>query len=311
MKALAALVMRGRTPAIAVATVLAALSWIFPPLGLLSAAAVALVTLRQGAREGVVTMAGGLLALAGLGWLIFGQPAILPLVGLVMWLPVWALGLVLRSTRSLALALQIGLLVAAGLVLGQYLLGDPVAFWSQLLGELLARQADPAVMGEAERQQLVDAMAPWMVGGVAASWFLQQAIVLFLARYWQAALYNPGGFRSEFHALRLGRGVLLAMPLLLVAAWAQGEKASFSAQLVLVLEAALLLQGVALVHGLVGRLRAGIGWLIGFFSLLVVAFPYTVTLVTLAGYVDGWLDFRAKVRSRSATDGAGNNPRGE
>jgi len=62
---------------------------------------------------------------------------------------------------------------------------------------------------------------------------------------------------------------------------------------------------VALVHGLVGRLGVATGWLIGFYSLLVVAFPHGVTLVTIAGYLDGWLDFRAKVRSRSDTDGAG------
>jgi hypothetical protein len=128
---------------------------------------------------------------------------------------------------------------------------------------------------------------------------------LFLARYWQAALYNPGGFREEFHGLRLRRAVLIALPLLLLLAWAQGETGSLPAQLVLVLEAGLLLQGLALVHGVVGRLGAGIPWLVGFYSLLVVGFPHTVTLVTIAGYFDGWLDFRTKVRARSGTDGSG------
>jgi len=305
VKFLASLVMRGRMPAIAVATVLAALSLLILPLGLLSAAVVALVALRHGLRESAVVMAGGLLALAGLGGLIFGKPAALALVGLVMWLPVWGLGLVLRSSRSLALTLEVGLLAGVGLVLAQYLLGDPVAYWAQLMNEFLVQSLDPAVLGESERQQLVAAMAPWMVGGVAAAWFLQQALALFVARYWQAGLYNPGGFRTEFHGLRLGRWVLIALPLLLVAAVAAGQTASLPAQLVLVLEAGLLLQGVALVHGLVGRLGAATGWLIGFYSLLVVAFPHGVTLVTIAGYLDGWLNFRAKVRPRSDTDGAG------
>lgn len=305
MKSLASLAMRGRMPAIAVAVVLAALSLLVLPLGLLSAAVVALVTLRHGAREGALVMAGGLLALAGLGGLIFAKPAALALIGLVMWLPVWALGLLLRGSRSLALTLEAGLLLGMGVVLGQYLLGDPAAYWAQLMGEFLARSLDPQVLGEGDRQQLVATMAPWMVGGVAAAWFLQQALVLFIARYWQAGLYNPGGFRTEFHSLRLGRWVLIALPALLLAALAMGQTASLPAQLVLVLEAGLLLQGVALVHGLIGRLGAAIGWLIGFYGLLVVAFPHGVTLVTLAGYMDGWLDFRAKVRSRSGKDGAG------
>jgi hypothetical protein len=199
----------------------------------------------------------------------------------------------------------VGLLLASGLVLGQYLIGDPAAYWSELLADFLAHSLDPQVLGEAERQQLVTSMAPWMVGGVAAAWFLQQALVLFVARYWQAALYNPGGFREEFHGLRLRRAVLIALPLLLLLAWVQGETGSLPAQLVLVLEAGLLLQGLALVHGVVGRLGAGIPWLVGFYSLLVVGFPHTVTLVTIAGYFDGWLDFRTKVRARSGTDGSG------
>lgn len=305
MKFLASLAMRGRMPAIAVAVVLAVLSLLVLPLGLLSAAVVALVALRHGAREGALVMIGGLLALAGLGGLIFAKPVALVLVGLVMWLPVLVLGLLLRSSRSLALTLEVGLLLAAGLVLAQYLMGDPVAYWSQLMSEFLAQSLDPQVMGEAERQQLVAAMAPWMVGGVAAAWFLQQAMALFIARAWQAGLYNPGGFRAEFHGLRLGRWVLVALPALLAAALLMQHTASLPAQLVLVLEAGLLLQGVALVHGLVGRLRAGIGWLIGFYGLLVVAFPHSVTLVTLVGYLDGWLDFRTKVRSRSDSNGTG------
>jgi hypothetical protein len=305
MKALASLVMRGRTPAIAVAVVLAALSLIIPPLGLLSAAAVTLVALRHGARESAVMTAGGLLALAGLGGLIFGQPATLVLLGLLMWLPALGLGLLLRASRSLPLTLEVALLAGAGLVIGQYLVGDPVAFWSEQMNDFLSQMADPSLMGEADRKQVVESMAPWMVGGVAAAWFLQQALVLLLARYWQAALYNPGGFRAEFHGLRLRRWLFIALPALLLAALALGQTASPPAQLVLVLEAGLLLQGVALVHGLVGRLGAGTGWLIGFYSLLVVGMPHSVTLVTMAGYIDGWLDFRSKLRSRSDNDGAG------
>jgi hypothetical protein len=240
-----------------------------------------------------------MLALAGLGGLMFGNPAVTVLLGLLLWLPAVGLGLLLRASRSLALSLEVALLAAAGLVVGQYLLGDPLAFWSEQLAEFLGQVADPTMMGEADRQRIVASMAPWMVGGVAAAWFLQQALVLLLARYWQAALYNPGGFRTEFHGLRLGRWLFIVLPVLLLMALAQGQGASLPAQFVLLLEAGLLLQGVALVHGLVGRLNAPTGWLIGFYSLLVVGMPYSVTLVAMAGFLDGWLDFRSRLRSRS------------
>ena len=72
MQALASFTMRGRSQAVLVAAVCALLSLIVPLVGLISSAAVALVTLRQGAVEGLIVgafagLASGLLAFAALG----------------------------------------------------------------------------------------------------------------------------------------------------------------------------------------------------------------------------------------------------
>ena len=56
MRFLASMAMRGRSQAVMAATVLAILALPLPPLSILSAAVVALVTLRRGIREGLLIL---------------------------------------------------------------------------------------------------------------------------------------------------------------------------------------------------------------------------------------------------------------
>ena len=72
MRLLASFVMRGMSQAVMAIGALALLSLLFPPLSVLSSAAVALVTLRRGLRDGLIvlllgTTACALLALPGPG----------------------------------------------------------------------------------------------------------------------------------------------------------------------------------------------------------------------------------------------------
>lgn len=84
---------------------LAALSLLIPPASILSTSVVALVTLRKGTVPGALIL--------GLATAISGGIALLALGGvnlaigflILMWLPVWLLAVLLRSSRSLALAI--------------------------------------------------------------------------------------------------------------------------------------------------------------------------------------------------------------
>jgi hypothetical protein len=298
LKALAAFVMRGRMPATMVAVTTAVLALLITPLAIVSSATVGLVALRHGLREAALVTAFGLIALGALGALIFGQAGGLFAVGIGLWLPLLLLGWVLGSWRSLALAVELIVLAGFGLVFAQHLLfDDPSTFWGGLLHEFFGQMFEPGALEDGQTEAFIGAMAPWMVGGVAALWSLQLAVALFLARAWQAALYNPGGFRSEFHALRLGRWLAVLVPLLLVAGMFS-ERPGLAAQLSVVGMMAFFIQGVSLAHSLVGRLKAGVGWLVGFYLLLFIALPHSFTAVSAAGFADSWLNFRAKVRPR-------------
>jgi hypothetical protein len=303
MKALAAFIMKGRMQAAMVASVFAVLALLITPLGIASSAVVALVTLRKGFWEGLRIMFLGLAALVGLGMLLFGQPLSLAIAGALLWLPLLILAEVLRATRSLKLVIEVTVLLGALLIGVQYLvLDDVTGFWVGILEEYSVQIMDPNVVSEADRKTMVADMAPWMAGGMGAAWFLQLALSLFLARSWQAQLYNPGGFGEELRQLRLGYWLLILVPVLLVLG-SMSEAPGLASQLALVGMAAFFLQGVALVHGLVKEFNANQGWLIGFYILLVIGMPASFTAVSAAGFADGWLNFRAKVRARGPRDG--------
>ncbi|RTZ80905.1 MAG: DUF2232 domain-containing protein [Gammaproteobacteria bacterium] len=298
MKALATFIMKGRTQAVMAASVFMVLALLITPLGIFSAAVIGLVTLRHGLRE-------GLLGMAALGFLLFGQPLALATTGALLWLPLMALAEVLRVTRSLRLVVEISVILGLLMIASQYLfMDDVVGFWKGMLSEYSAQIMDPSVITEAERNTMVEKIAPWMAGGLAAAWFLQLTLALFLARSWQAVLYHPGGFAQEFRELRLGYWLLILVPVLLLSGMLS-EKPGFLAQGALVGMAAFFLQGVAVVHGLVARLKAGSGWLIGFYLLLVIGMPASFTLVSAAGFADGLVNFRARVRARDPKQGDG------
>jgi hypothetical protein len=305
MKAFASWVMKGRMQAVIATTVLAMLALLVTPLGLVSAAVVMLTVLRQDWKESVLVLGSALLAIAGLGGLLFQMPVATLLTGLVLWAPAAVLGGVMRRTGSLRRAIEAAAIGAAAIVLLQYgLLADPAAFWADALNEFLARRLDEETLAASNVDQLIAMMAGWMAGGVAATWFLGAVASLLLARYWASLLDRPGAFGEEFRQLRFGRWLLLLVPvLLLVGVVLTGGEPSLIGQLYLVGMVLFLIQGVSVGHGLVAEFGASPAWLLGLYLLLIFVAPHGATMVALAGYADGWLNFRARARARrSGTD---------
>jgi len=295
MRFLANTIMRGPMAAILVTSVAAMLGLLLPPLGYISAAAVALVTLRLGLAEAAKVVGGSIVATAVLGGLLLGNPMAPLAFLLVLWLPLvvtaWSLRRTADLARSLLLAGLFGVMVVFGFHAG---VDDPAGWWRELLYRMVEQTT-------AEQQEvlrpLLDDMAGLMTGMVAAAATFGVALSLFLARWWQAALYNPGGFRSEFHALRLGRAATGVTLVLLLAAWMQLPGLAMLTDLLPLALLLHLLQGVALVHGLVARTGANVGWLVAMYVMLLLPMVMTQIALTLAvaGMVDNWMDFRTRL----------------
>jgi hypothetical protein len=299
MKALASFVMKGWSQATGVAVLCALLSPVLAPLSLVSGGVVALVTLRSGLVPGLqVAGAAGLVTVLA-GHLLFGHLVTALAFALLLWVPMLTLALVLRYTRSLAAALQAALLFGVAVV-AFYVIAfdDPAVQWKALLEPALSGFFEAQEFDAATRAALVEGMAQWMTGTLAAAYFLQLVASLLLARWWQSLLYNPGGFRQEFHALRLSRA-LAAVAVPLFAGLFFAGLPELLRYLALPVAAAFFLQGLALAHGQLAAFNAGPGWLVGIYVLVVVAPPYAFMALTTAGYADAWMDFRARVAKRS------------
>jgi len=298
MGGLANFAMRGRSQAIGTASALGALALIVPLLSILSSALVALVTLRHGPKEGLLVGAVSALVTGLAAFLFLGSPPAVIALLLMLTLPIWLLGVALRNTRSLDLVVQLALGFGLVLIAALYLqLGDPQAQWDEILGAVAEGFVQSEMMDASQGEAFVQTMAPWMNGILAAGFYLQLLLALLLARSWQAQLYNPGGFRAEFHALRAGRMTGLAAVALLGLTLLLGANApALVRDLGLLLATLFFLQGLAVAHGVVARAGMHVGWLVALYVLLFIAMAYAVILVALIGLADVFADFRGKTK---------------
>ena len=297
MQAIARYIMRGRLQAVLVAAAAALLSLLVPPLNYISSAVIALVTLRKGWNEGLIVIVGAALALmlcAGL----MPDPLKAVLLAAVIWLPVWLLALVLRHTVSLSTMVSAAALIGCLIVVGVYVgVDDPAQFWRNALGGLVeqARQQNETVAADA-LEKMVTSAAPIMTGMLAAALMLGLALSVFLGRWWQALLYNPGGFGREFHGLRLGRNfALVALAVLAATLAGSGWTGEFAANVLIVIVAAYLLHSLGLMHGVAEAKDINVGWVIAVYALTFIV-PQSALLLAAAAFVDSWMDIRARLQ---------------
>jgi hypothetical protein len=301
MRALAAFIMQGRLRAVLVAALSAVPGLILVPLQYLSGASVALVTLRAGPKDGllVTVLAGLLVGLGGtllLGNAVLGVGLASGLVG-GLWLPLWLMAWVLRRTISLPAALAAAGLLGAAFVIAVFLsVDDMEAFWGRVLDALrtLAGEQGNGALGGL-KLNLEDA-ARIATGAVAANMVLGLVLSLMLARWWQSLLYNPGGFRKEFHALRLGQGTALAVMGIFALTLVPGDNVSILASnLSFVAVVIYMVNGLALAHWAVASSGASAGWLAALYGLMVFALPYVAVLLAVVGLADSWANLRQRL----------------
>lgn len=298
MQALANFILRGRFQATLVVTLAALLSFtgILSPLSLISGAALALVTLRLGPVVGATVLAYSALVFALISLGLFNDLRVVWMVILTYWAPALILAELLRRTASLSNVITIGAGVAIAYIALVYVIsGDPAPAWKEQL-TLLFQAVGAAQLSSAEVQEAIAVLAPMMTGLQALSELAFAILALFIARWWQAMLFNPGGFRQEFHGFSLKRWfawpsllILLAMTLSLEGEGLLGQMAT---EMGLIILSLYLLQGLAVAHGMVGIAKAGVGWLVALYVLMII--PQLVMLMVMVGLMDTWLDIRGR-----------------
>lgn len=277
MRGLAEYVMKGRRQA----TIAAFLAALIPVVNLLSPAIVGLVCLRHGLREALSVMVWAVLPL--IGWAMIGD--ITP--GILM-LSVLALATVLRGSHSWQMTLLAAVLVG---VAAEMMLRLRPEFLAQIMQQLemaMSQGGSPEELDQVSQDELRNLLLS-LFGLVHM--FMSVCLVM-LSRWWQALLFNPGGFGQEFHRFRLEPSVGMLLAVLFLAA-------SFGVPVlsgwVMYFVTPLFFAGLALVHGVVARKQLSRLWLVVFYVLLLN--PLVTQLLTVAALVDSWYDFRARLNT--------------
>ncbi len=278
MKGLATFVMSGRYRALLVAMASSG-SLLFCWIG---AAVTALVTLRRGPAQGFWVLMWASLPAIVVTRMSGDTTPLALLVG------TFVLALVLRLSVSLALAVLASAVV--GVVTGLLTL----SFGSAMLEQLSAVFADfVRALQEANNAGDVALVAPGvtqLAGMVGAANAALCVLCLVLARYWQAALYNPGGFAGEFRALRYPTGVTAS---LVVAAMALASMGLVYRSWAVSLLIPVSVVGFALLHAWAGVRGRGTVWLSAMYVAWLLFDAAKLALVVLA-VVDAWVDFRRR-----------------
>ena len=291
MRALAEFIMRGRMQATIVVVASAAL----PMLFWLCAAAGSLVLLRRGLKDalGVLVWA----VLPALAWWFFGDPRTL-----VVLLGAFSLAWLLREKASWTLVMlcSVGLGLLYAWALG-VVFGEPIAALATELQKVLPDMLSDAYqqLSVEEQARLGSLLTPVLTGLLAALLQIATLLSLMLGRYWQALLYNPGGFGLEFRALRFSP----APAMLLLVGILLGP--SLGAQMVMLAplcSVPLVFAGVALLHGLVRQGRMARFWLVGLYVTLALFMQLIYPLLAVMAVVDSLFDFRGRA---SRDDDAG------
>jgi len=288
MRALAQYVMRGPLQAGGVAAVTTAV----PLLFWVGAAVIGLVVLRLGIRQGLNIGAWALVP--ALGWAVYGQDP----TALVVLLQTVLMASMLRTASSWEGALLSGafLAILTGLLLPlmypammNNLVQAGVEFYEQYNADV-ARELG---------SQLELVIRETMNASMAGTYFATAVGMTMLARAWQSGLYNPGGFRKEFHNLRLSPVIAVLLSVTMVAgpvlglnslllAWAAGTP--------------LFIAGLGLVHGVVARKQWSGQWLVMFYIAMVLLGPSLMMFLLVLAFVDSWLNIRGRIKPAGSAE---------
>jgi hypothetical protein len=267
-----------------------AVTLLLPAPQLTSGVIMVLLVLAQGMRLAVIEASIAAAALLAIT-LAFGVslPSIVTLMA-GTWLPVLLLALLLVNSRSLALTMQVSVIVAVVAMLGFYVVvEDPVAFWQPYLTTMAEVARNNALELNVE---LLNAEV-MTVSATLAFWMLY-ATALLLGYGLFGKLPGETGQYGLFRNFSFGRVIAsimaLASLLALVVDVALVQNVAF------VLFVVFWMQGLAIVHWMYGEGMLPVGAVAAVYVLLPLLQVLLITVLGILGYMDAWFEFRRRMK---------------
>ena len=254
-----------------------------------------LVTLRKGAKDGFLLA----LLLSVIAWIELTFFAHVPFSNmmLVLFTPLlfWGRACVLRYTASWANVFQatMALGVAGVLALFQWAPKFVSALHAQALQqEQLAKNVFASWLGAQDAQQLPDFASQFDVALVVLVFLFVMLGTLVVARYLQASLYNPGGFKRECYEWRLSGATACVLLGLMVIALLWHTATALNVVPILMLGPICV--GLSLMHWYTARFKYQTIILFVCYVLLVVT--YLAVALALIGWLDSFIHFRKRFK---------------
>ncbi|MBS0351090.1 MAG: hypothetical protein JSR33_07885 [Proteobacteria bacterium] len=260
------------------------------PGGFLAGILVGFTTLCRGYKEGLLVLVG--VAIPAVMVTFWKHSFLIDLV-LLRCLVVWILASVLRATTSWRFVIEIITVIGVIAVIGFYLAIPDVSAWWKALFSHYQGMFNTLVSGQISEDkvsQMINDMAP-----VATGIFIGLIILLsafcqsLIARWWQAALYRPGGLGKEFVEIRSGSVLATLMTIVVIAALFH---VAIAVDLLPIVIMPLAIAGLCLAHKWVRQNKKIIYLLVAIYIALIFLPVVVISILALAGYVDSWYDIR-------------------
>ena len=279
MRVLAEFIMRGRMQACLVGVFGSLLPFV-------SVSTIGLVTLRKGAAEGFIVSLWVILPLL----LSYMFSASSPFMAVVSGVALINMALVANAHRVTAdWNFSLGIATLSGVVLvclaGLLFQAEMNDFVNEL-EEMLATASEQSgqTMLVLTRNGFL-AFVAWVV-------IFNTVIGLVLSRWWQALLYNPGGFQEEFQMLRLSPKLSLVCLSIFIAGLALGGNYQLWLRLASI---PLLIGGLAIVHYVVQHKSFSRWVLVVMYVGLFLFGPVLMVLLGALGAADSVMNFRTRL----------------
>jgi len=293
IKSFALFALSGKFQAFGIVFGFLALALIFPLGSIVSGAVLVSVTLHAGIKNALQLVLLTALALAAFCLVMFGNPIIGLYTALAQLTPSLLLASVFRTTRSLAITLQVSaLLGSVCFILVDWMFPNSALFWQQTLTEIFEPVLQSGGAPKNEGLANIQAISQYMTGIMIMSLVLLHSSLIFLGNWLYCVTQDSQQYKEDFKNLRLGKVLaLLSLGLIIVAIVLQS---SYVAQLSGIVTVLFCIQGMNVIHTLCTSMTNTKLWLI--MSYLVVIFvPQAILIIVILGLAETFFALRDKI----------------
>lgn len=285
-------IIRSRQYAAGIALIIAFVSFFNLPIGWLSTVIIALVTLQNGSKQGLIVTAWAMLPAVAM--LYLRQYGLFINIFLLHYLIVWVLASVLRKHNSWINVLQAASLIGIISVIGIYFFAPDLQSWLVSQLTLIAGEFKNIHLFSfrpAELDAWIKYLSLLAVGLVALAVVITNLMTLFLARLWQSIAVPQVNIQKECLVIRVH---YLASVLLLVVVGGLFINNTLFLNIFLVALIPFAVSGLSLLHAYFATKKNNSMFMFIFYVLFILLSPYIMILLAFMAVLDSFINIRKR-----------------